>query len=349
MTSKMKWLSLWLFDNPLLATGPSPSAHPRAGRGNLAQNVPLGVLSGVELLVGMLGEVVRPLLRVDVRRIAVWKTILRKMTPDAVRRAPLFRDLSWRQVRRVMRFGSLEAFEAGQYAARKGEAGTTMYMVISGRLRVFDRAADGRERTLAMVGPGMVSGAVDLVGAGVRMAHVVAELPSEVLALDLQALERIGRRFPFTGAQLFRNVARTLSERLRVTVEALMQIGPPLPSGPPVEATARAIRRQAAVPRCHGIGWGKSRPMTRVGAERKSSPLPAPRGCRGWAQEARRRRCLGHPPWLHGDPPRGRAGQCGRPAPRREADPVLGSARAADFSSPPGRDRGLPHWGHPGR
>ena len=79
MTSKMKWLSLWLFDNPLLATGPSPSAHPRAGRGNLAQNVPLGVLSGVELLVGMLGEVVRPLLRVDVRRIAVWKTILRKI------------------------------------------------------------------------------------------------------------------------------------------------------------------------------------------------------------------------------------------------------------------------------
>jgi CRP-like cAMP-binding protein len=50
----------------------------------------------------------------------------------------------------------------------------------------------------------------------------VAATDAEVLRLDFAALERIRRRFPYTGAKLFRNLARVLAERLRKTTGALV-------------------------------------------------------------------------------------------------------------------------------
>jgi CRP-like cAMP-binding protein len=73
----------------------------------------------------------------------------------------------------------------------------------------------------------MVFGEVALVGEGTRIAHVIAESPSEVLALDFKSLEGIRKRFPFTGAKLFRNVAAILGERLKDTTAALMRTGIP--------------------------------------------------------------------------------------------------------------------------
>lgn len=74
---------------------------------------------------------------------------------------------------------------------------------------------EGGERTLTTLGPGDVFGEIALIGEGVRSASVVAEVPTEVLGLDFRVLERIRRRFPYTGAKLFRNLARNLATRLR--------------------------------------------------------------------------------------------------------------------------------------
>ena len=43
--------------------------------------------------------------------------------------------------------------------------------------------------------------------------RVVAEADTEVLVISGLALERIQRRFPFTAAKLYRNIAGVLSER----------------------------------------------------------------------------------------------------------------------------------------
>jgi CRP-like cAMP-binding protein len=102
-----------------------------------------------------------------------------------------------------------------------------MYMVVSGRVRVSDRLADGTEKVLAQLAPGAVFGEMALVSQEPRSAWVVAETPAEVLRLDLEAFERIRRRFPYTGAKLFRNLARVLALRLRHTTTMLIE-GQPL-------------------------------------------------------------------------------------------------------------------------
>ena len=73
-----------------------------------------------------------------------------------------------------------------------------------------------------MFGPGATFGEMGLLTREARSANVVAEAPSEILELDYPALERIRMRFPYTGAKLFRNLARMLSDRLRRATEDLV-------------------------------------------------------------------------------------------------------------------------------
>jgi CRP-like cAMP-binding protein len=95
-------------------------------------------------------------------------------------------------------------------------------MVVSGRLIVFDVDLNGDERTLAIVDPGGVFGETGVSADGYRAFSARAEAPSEILQLDFDSLERLRKRFPFTAAKVFRNLARILTERLQDTTTAMM-------------------------------------------------------------------------------------------------------------------------------
>ena len=151
----------------------------------------------------------------SVRLVTLWDLVLLKMHPEVVRAAPLLAGLSRWEARKVVLLGRLRSLDPGQLAIRKGDAGNEMYLLVSGRARVYDTQADGAERTLAVFGPGATFGEMALLTDETRSANVVAEVPSEMLALDFQALERIRMRFPYTGAKVFRNLAHMLSDRLR--------------------------------------------------------------------------------------------------------------------------------------
>lgn len=176
----------------------------------------LGFLSGIVMLLAMVAELVlTPLLMHSTRLVTLWNVLNVKMRRDVVRNAPLLRDLSTWEARKLVLLGGLRTLRAGEYLVRKGDFGRELYMVVSGTLRAFDVDAAGREVTFRNLESSAVIGEVAVLGDGVRSAHVVAETESEVLVLSDVALERIQRRFPFTAAKLYRNIASVLSERLR--------------------------------------------------------------------------------------------------------------------------------------
>ena len=164
------------------------------------------------------------------RLITLWDLVLTRMKPEVVRTAPLLHGLSRWEARKVVLLGQLDQVAASDLIVRKGDTGTEMYMLVSGRVRVFDRLPDGTEKTLTLLGPGAIFGEMALVSQEPRSASVIAEMPSEVLRLDFEAFERIRRRFPFTGAKLFRNLARVLAGRLRDLTVVVVE-GVPLAGG----------------------------------------------------------------------------------------------------------------------
>jgi hypothetical protein len=183
----------------------------------------LGVLSAVVMLVAMVVELVlTPLLMYSTRLVTLWDMVMLKLNRETLRTPLLFKDLSQWEVRKVVLLGTLCPLQPGELVIQKGDVRTEMYFVVTGQLRVFDRGPDDQTRTLALLDPGAVFGEIGLLE-GVRTANVIAELPSEVLRLDSQALDRLRKRFPFTAAKLFRNLAAVLSARLRDTTGALMR------------------------------------------------------------------------------------------------------------------------------
>ena len=190
---------------------------------SLVSTVQFGLLAAFVMAMALIAELtVAPVLMCSTQLVTVWDLLLLHMDRDLVRTAPLFAGLSRWDARKVVLLGRLQTAAAGSMIVRKGDADDGMYMVVRGRLRVFDRREDGRERTLIDLEPGAVFGEMAIVTGEVRSAFVVAVTDTEVLRLDFAALERIRRRFPFTGAKLFRNVARILAERLRKTTGELV-------------------------------------------------------------------------------------------------------------------------------
>jgi len=190
---------------------------------SLTSTMYFGLLAAFVMFMAMLGELtLTPILMHSTRLVTLWDLVLLRMNRELVRRAPLFQELSQWEARKVVLLGGLQSATAGTVVIRKGDTGDEMYMVVSGRLRVFDRLPDGRETTLIVLEPGAVFGEVALVTRQVRSAFVAAETDAEMLRLDFAALERIRKRFPFTGAKLFRNLARILADRLRQTTDALV-------------------------------------------------------------------------------------------------------------------------------
>jgi hydrophobe/amphiphile efflux-3 (HAE3) family protein len=185
-----------------------------------------GLFAALTMLVAMVCELMlTPILMYSVRLVTLWDLVLLKMHPEVVRAAPLLAGLSRWEARKVVLLGRLRSLDPGQLAIRKGDPGSEMYLLVSGRARVYDTQADGTERTLAVFGPGATFGEMALLTHETRSANVVAEMPSEILVLDFQALERIRMRFPYTGAKVFRNLAHMLSDRLRHVTADLVGSG----------------------------------------------------------------------------------------------------------------------------
>ena len=176
-----------------------------------------GLFAALAMLVAMVCELMlTPILMYSVRLVTLWDLVLLKMHPEVVRAAPLLAGLSRWEARKVVLLGRLRSARpraAGHPQGRRRQRDVLAGVGAGARVR----HAGGRDRARPWpcLGPGATFGEMALLTHETRSANVVAEVPSEMLALDFQALERIRMRFPYTGAKVFRNLAHMLSDRLR--------------------------------------------------------------------------------------------------------------------------------------
>ncbi|MDO9072124.1 MAG: solute carrier family 23 protein [Rubrivivax sp.] len=106
--------------------------------------------------------------------------------------------------------------ETGEVLFAEGEPGDRLYVLSRGSVSILsapDRA--GRTQRYLSVSPGMMIGETAMLDGGGRTASAVADAPTDVHALTLDALDALGRSHPELAIRLHRNVARHLSQRLR--------------------------------------------------------------------------------------------------------------------------------------
>jgi CRP/FNR family cyclic AMP-dependent transcriptional regulator len=105
----------------------------------------------------------------------------------------------------------VRALPAGALLFQEGEAGAGVYVVLSGRVRVYHALADGREYTMEIVSEGGTVAIVCLFAAGPYPASAEAYGDATVAFLARETAEALVRAHPELALALL----RVLSERLR--------------------------------------------------------------------------------------------------------------------------------------
>ncbi|HET6922531.1 MAG TPA: cyclic nucleotide-binding domain-containing protein [Anaeromyxobacteraceae bacterium] len=134
----------------------------------------------------------------------------------ALRRSPLFDQLSPAELEVLAELSRPRRFARGQVIVEEGELGDSLYVLVAGEVEVLRR--DGSEdKTLARLEPPEFFGEMALIDREQRSATVRAV--SDVAALQLTAQNftafRKQSRDGFTFVVI--NIARALSSRLRET------------------------------------------------------------------------------------------------------------------------------------
>lgn len=124
-----------------------------------------------------------------------------------------FADFSDEELYEIFRTSSKEEFAMGDYLLREGTSGSQMYIIISGAVIVLTET-EGKRVELETLRDGSCVGEMSMIDHLPRSASVVAFKKTVALALNETVLRHNN---PKLCLKLYRNLATTLSERLRAS------------------------------------------------------------------------------------------------------------------------------------
>jgi CRP-like cAMP-binding protein/anti-anti-sigma regulatory factor len=111
----------------------------------------------------------------------------------------------------------------GECLFRQGDPGDRLYVVTAGSINVVSAAAPASgtlPQRYVSLSPGMMLGETAMLDGGGRSADALADGVTEVHALDAATLQRLRSEDPLLVAQVHRNIALHLAQRLRAAASA---------------------------------------------------------------------------------------------------------------------------------
>lgn len=105
----------------------------------------------------------------------------------------------------------------GSVLAKEGSPGDSLYYIIKGKIEIYKEALDGRQTILARFNQGASVGEMSLIEDAPRSATATAIEESEFLILTKDNFERLVEAHPAIGIKVVKNIAKSLSTRLRYT------------------------------------------------------------------------------------------------------------------------------------
>ncbi len=135
------------------------------------------------------------------------------MTTDVIgilRATDLLGSASAEDLRAVAAVSRARTFSRGQVVFSTGDPGDTLIAVISGRVKVAVRSADGGELTLTIIQPGGVFGELNVADGGPRSADAETLEESRLLIVPRAVIQEICSRVPSVSLALTASVATSL-------------------------------------------------------------------------------------------------------------------------------------------
>lgn len=139
-------------------------------------------------------------------------------TLDVLKKIPLFKQLSYQQLVRVMNIARIKNYEAGQVLCREGESGQELFVMVRGSVRL---EAGGTEITTLPQGSHF--GEMALIDSVPRNATAIAAEDVKALSITRTDFSEILRKEAPLAVKLLWSFLGVLADRLRQTTSDLKE------------------------------------------------------------------------------------------------------------------------------
>lgn len=112
----------------------------------------------------------------------------------------------------------LRSFREGDIIVTEGEPGSSLFLIVTGAVKIFTRTDDGGHLPLAELGPGDFFGEVSLLTGKPRTATITAQTLVTAIELDRADVDRIGKSHP----EVHEVLDDFYNRRAQETVEAVI-------------------------------------------------------------------------------------------------------------------------------
>ena len=135
---------------------------------------------------------------------------------EALRRVTMFQALDERDLDALTKVARQTTAERGEIIVNQGSKGESLYVVVSGQIRVYLSDETGKEVILGLEGPGAIFGEISVLDGQLRSASVAAMKRTELLKIEGQAFRQLLQ----TNARLALAVIAALAGMIRKLTDA---------------------------------------------------------------------------------------------------------------------------------
>lgn len=132
-------------------------------------------------------------------------------TIEYLKMIPLFQGMSLEELRKIEKVTKERIYKKGSVIITEGEKSENVFIIKSGKVKIFKTSNDGREIILDIKGKSKIFAEVTLFNEGINPATVVAIENSVILSIGSQDIENIIRGYP----DMALNIIKVLNRRLR--------------------------------------------------------------------------------------------------------------------------------------
>jgi len=135
------------------------------------------------------------------------------MSADAFRTVPLFANIGDEDLQQITAVAVVRTFNKGSIVITEGDTSSSLYVILSGEVKVFVSDEDGKTNIVNRLGPGDYFGELSLIDAGPRSASVEAVSQCRLSILARNYFVDYVEQHP----QIALSLLKDMGQRLRAT------------------------------------------------------------------------------------------------------------------------------------
>jgi CRP-like cAMP-binding protein len=140
---------------------------------------------------------------------------------ELLRSAAIFRDLEPDELQEVASICRRETFRSGEYIFREGEAGSRLYLIVDGEVRISREIPGSGEEALAVLKPGSLFGEMSVFDRHERSTDAISNGGTTCLTISRADFEMLLDFHRDLAHKVLWATVRLLSGRLRSTNDSL--------------------------------------------------------------------------------------------------------------------------------